>query len=231
MFGAAAVYMGAAGQIEMSAEGRAWGRAPLAVVPAYLPHQIVADNSDVFIILLEADAFDLSRLPDPMQRKGSVNAIWFIERIRRFEHELSCRIRAGSHLTSTDFDNILFDEALPERALDRRIAPVVRKFELDPNKRMSGAEGAAAANLSYSHYLRLFRSEVGVSFAKFRAWKRARAALYRLQGKTNIAALAQDLAFVDASQFYHSMRDVYGLTPSKMFNANELPIYRPPHEM
>ena len=227
IFGAVTVYMPADGLIEISTADREWERAPLAVVPPYLPHVVVSDSPDVFIVLLEADAFDLSRLPDPLLRTGGTSALWFADRIRKFGAELQSRIDSRRQLTSMDYDHLLFDEALPERTLDRRLEPVVRAFQLDPLYRAAGEECATAANLSYSHFLFLFKREVGVPFAKFRAWKRARAVFDRLQAEANIATLAQDLGYADSSQFYHSMRDVYGLIPKQMFNAKGLLVYRP----
>lgn len=129
--------------------------------------------------------------------------------------------------TTAEFDDLVLGEALPARALDRRIGRAIARLNDVSDAAVTADNCAAAANLSQSRFLHLFKDETGVSFRAFRAWKRARHLLHFVNADLNLAHLAQDIGYPDSTHFSHSIRRFYGLQPRAIFSGSrDLAIWR-----
>ena len=105
----------------------------------------------------------------------------------------------------------------------RKHAPALRSR----GEPVTAASCAAAAGLSPSRFLHLFKQETGIAFRCFRAWKRARHLLHFVNEDINLAHLAQDIGYPDSTHFSHSIRRFYGLKPRAIFSGSrDLAIYR-----
>jgi AraC-like DNA-binding protein len=177
------------------------------------------------VIKLEAESVDLDTLPDPLRGRGAVDAPWFVEQVRRCQHELSTQGR-DVDLMSLDFDKLFFGQTLVPRQIDRRIRAVIESIKRDPSGRGSAEECAETVHLSFSRFLHLFKQEMGVPFRSFRTWKRARSLLHYVNRNSNLAHVALDTGYPDSTHFSHSIRQVYGLKPKDIFaGSRRLAIY------
>jgi AraC-like DNA-binding protein len=201
-------------------------RAELIAVRPNVRHTIASDFRSAICLVIEpetvrAGTFDqlATRLSGPER------------------HRVACRIRAAyaqlrdlqhrDGITSAELDVMCFDEALPPRALDPRVARSIAQIDTFSGKPVTAARCAAAAGLSPSRFLHLFKQETGISFRAFRAWKRARHLLHFANQNINLAHLAQDIGYPDSTHFSHSIRRFYGLKPRAIFSGSrDLAIYR-----
>jgi AraC-like DNA-binding protein len=130
-------------------------------------------------------------------------------------------------ITSAELDIMCFGQILPQRALDPRVVRSIAQIDTFSGGPVTAASCAAAAGLSASRFLHLFKQETGISFRAFRAWKRARHLLHFANQDLNLAHLAQDIGYPDSTHFSHSIRRFYGLKPRAIFSGSrDLAIYR-----
>ena len=223
--GSVIAYVAVHGSIRISIDGGDWQTTQLAVVPPFVPHRVLSESRLINVIKLEAESVDLDTLPDPFRGRGAVDAPWFVEQVRRCQHELSTQGR-DVDLMSLDFDQLFFGQPLAPRQIDRRIRAVIESIKRDPSGRGSAEECAETVHLSFSRFLHLFKQEMGVPFRSFRTWKRARSLLHYVNRNSNLAHVALDTGYPDSTHFSHSIRQVYGLKPKDIFaGSRRLAIY------
>lgn len=223
--GSLIVYVAVEGSIGIRLDGGEWQVTRMAVVPPYMPHQVMAEARLIDVIKLEAESIDLKSLPEPLRGRGAVDAPWFVEHVRQRQREL-CAAGRSPDLLSLDFDQLFFGRPVARRTLDRRIASVVERIKADPSAHASAEECAESAHLSFSRFLHLFKQEVGVPFRSFRTWKRARSLLHYVNRDSNLAHVALDTGYPDSTHFSHSIRQVYGLKPKDIFaGSRRLAVY------
>lgn len=210
--GALTVYVSLGKPLRICVEGGAWRSDELAVVPPYTPHRILTDDRVIGVLMIEPESIHAGSLPRFLQTGPTQNdRVGVLERIREsFFRLMRGDIRASK--ATADIDHLFFGRALERRNLDRRIASVVDKVRNAPCDQFPAEACSQLAGLSFSRFLHLFKSEVGVTFRCFRAWKRARSflAYVKLQNLTDVAL---KIGYPDSTHFSHSIRNVYGLTP------------------
>jgi len=219
------LYVASQGSIRVRLPGGDWQAGELAVLPAYVPHQVSSEVRHIHALQIEAETVDPAALPVLLQHCGVVRAPEFAAQVRRRQAELHTAGH-GQDLGALDFDSLFFGGALPPRALGPRIRAVVEAIKRDPSATLSAEDGARSVNLSFSRFLHLFKQEVGAPFRGFRTWKRARSLLHHVNREANLARVAQDTGYPDSTHFSHSIRQVYGLKPSDIFaGSRRLSIY------
>jgi len=214
--GSVIAYVAVDGTLGVSIDRGNWQRGAMAVVPPYVPHQVVSQGQLVHMIKLEAETVDTARLPEPLCGSGVVDAPWFVDRVRACGREL-CMKGRDVDLMALDFDELFFDDTPTSRPIDRRIRAVMDVIKRQPSAPASAQDCAAIAHLSFSRFLHLFKQEVGVSFRSFRTWKRARSLLHYVNKDSNLANIAQETGYADSTHFSHSIRQVYGQKPKEIF--------------
>ncbi len=111
------------------------------------------------------------------------------------------RQRRYGDITTAEFDEMCFGEALPRRVLDPRVMRAVARIGRFTGEPVTADTCATEAGLSASRFLHLFKEETGISFRSFRAWKRARHLLHFANQDLNLAHLAQDIGYPDFDSF------------------------------
>ncbi|MEA2916146.1 MAG: hypothetical protein QOJ15_8227 [Bradyrhizobium sp.] len=198
----------------------------LIAVPPNVRHTIASDFRSAICLVIEPETvrpgtFDqlATRLSGPERRHVACRIRAAYARLRGLQH------RDG--ISSAELDVMCFGEVLPPRALDPRVARSIAQIDSFSGKPATAARCAAAAGLSPSRFLHLFKQETGISFRAFRAWKRARHLLHFANQNINLAHLAQDIGYPDSTHFSHSIRRFYGLKPRAIFSGSrDLAIYR-----
>jgi AraC-like DNA-binding protein len=224
--GSVLVYVSVAGaQVRIRLDGGEWETTDMAVVPPYVPHQVLTEARVINVLKFEAETVDMEALPPELKGRGAVDAPAFVERVRQRQCEL---LQKGSaiDLLTLDFDRMFFGAALAPRRIDRRIVAVLDRVRRDPSAPAIAEECAEMVHLSFSRFLHLFKQEVGAPFRSFRTWKRARSLLHYVNRDANLAHVALDTGYPDSTHFSHSIRQVYGLTPRDIFaGSRRLALY------
>ncbi|HBS76098.1 MAG: hypothetical protein CMF56_08045 [Leifsonia sp.] len=113
----------------------------------------------------------------------------------------------------TDFGSPSRVEPLASTAGDAAWGAVAR-IKADPTAKWSVGTLSALANLSPSHFSRVFRTEVGTSPARFVAQARLEhAALLLVSTDLPIAHVGEQSGFWDANYFARAFRAEYGVSP------------------
>jgi len=225
-FGSVSIYVSLTQPHRISVNGGAWEVTELSVVPAGVPHSIVAGERMIFNILVESDTIDLQALPAWIRDgRGAVDDAITLKSLRDALDRFKAAPRRQFDRTE-DFDRHFFGLDLPTRTIDRRIRAVLDRIKRDPNSHTSAEDCPVACHLSVSRFLHLFRAEVGAPFRSFRTWQRARSVLYFVTQSANLANIALDVGYPDSTHFSHSVRQVYGLTPKSIFaGCRKLALY------
>lgn len=223
--GSVMAYGAVEGKLRVAVGSRDWQVCELAVVPPYVPHQIISDCSLIHLIKVEAETVDVAGLPDFLRGSGAVECGWLVQRMRDAHRRLLEKPEVGQ-LSAAEFDRIFFDRPLRPRQLDHRIDRVVQIIKEDPSAPAKAEECASQVNLSFSRFLHLFRDEMGVPFRSFRTWKRARSFLHHVKGRDNLLQVALESGYPDSTHFSHSIRRVFGLTPKNIIAGSRRLVVR-----
>lgn len=227
--GAFNVYVAIEGGLCLTtADGRETFCELAAVLPNVL-HTIASDYRSVLSLVIEPESVPPGVFEDLVRRLSGPESSAFANRIRAAYAALRERQRSyggGNDISNAEFDLLCLGEALPRRELDPRVARSIVQIGKFCGEPVTAASCAAAAALSPSRFLHLFKEETGISFRSFRAWKRARHLLHFANQDINLAHLAQDIGYPDSTHFSHSIRRFYGLKPRAIFSGSrDLAIY------
>jgi AraC-like DNA-binding protein len=105
---------------------------------------------------------------------------------------------------------------LPELT-DPRAKRVAAMLRADPADRRSLAELASAAGASHRTIERLFASETGMSFGRWRIRHRMITALEKLANGHTVGNVAYAVGYESPSSFVAAFRDTFGTTPTSYF--------------
>jgi AraC family transcriptional regulator len=98
----------------------------------------------------------------------------------------------------------------------KRVVAVIRLVEADPSRALELGELAAAAAMSKYHFLRVFRSVMGVTPHQYLIGVRLRRAARALSSSRRpVLDIALDSGFGDLSTFNKTFRATFGLTPTR----------------
>ncbi|PXY30251.1 AraC family transcriptional regulator [Prauserella sp. PE36] len=105
----------------------------------------------------------------------------------------------------------------PEPMPDERIAVATTRLREHPAS--SAAELAAAAGLSVSRFLHLFRACTGTSVRRYRLWARMLLAGTLIAEGHDLTAASAGAGFASPSHFSDSFRAMFGLAPSTLLGT------------
>ncbi len=110
------------------------------------------------------------------------------------------------------------DLAAPDTAhrIDPRIELVAKQIREDPAAAVPARELAAAAGLSESRFLHLFRREAGTSLRRYRIWSRLIAAGTAVAAGENLTTAAADSGFASPSHLADSFKTTFGLSATQL---------------
>ena len=88
--------------------------------------------------------------------------------------------------------------------------------------RVSLTDVAQKINISQFHFLRMFKSQMGVSPHQFRIKARIQAAKSLLQKEIPLAEIALETGFSDQSHFTNTFKKYAGVTPKKYIDNTRI---------
>jgi len=224
--GALALYLSLRGthRIRLDGGSRAgeWQTGVFSVVPPHVPHCVDSDERMICTVLIEPETVQACALPPYLPAQAGGGAVHAPEAMQRM-HAVLQALRGAGHCQYADtaaFDTAFFGHALRAPRHDARVQAVLEHIKATPNSHVTAQTCADAACLSVSRFLHLFKDEVGSSFRRFRAWRRARSLLYYVTHTSSLTDVALDSGYPDSSYFSHSIRRFYGLTPKSIFSGS-----------
>lgn len=216
-FGSITIYAALEKPFRLCLDGQKWEKRKLAVIPPYLAHRIETDDQMICSIMVEPESIDAANC-NFMNNPGpsAVEQRVLLDRIHQ-GYRLLQAIGVGDTVEGLDVDRLFFGQEIEKKTMDPRIARITEKIKQNPAYNYTAEECADEAELSFSRFLHLFRDEVGVTFRKFRAWKRARNLLYHVNRTSTLTDIALEIGYPDSTHFSHSIRQIYGLRPTEIF--------------
>lgn len=215
-FGSLTVYASLGHPFRLALPGGDWVEREMAVVAPFQPHRIDTDDQLIGVVTIEPETVDPARLPVSLRADRGAPDAEALRRIRSAFARLQ-RLEAGGAGENLDGDRLFWGQALEPRRLDPRVRMIAERIAGDPTGQYTAQGCASMAGLSFSRFLHLFKDEVGTTFRKFRAWKRARSLLYHVTRQTTLLDVALEVGYPDSTHFSHSIRQVYGLPPKEIF--------------
>lgn len=213
--GAVAIYASPAVPFAIGWPGMPMAERRICAVPAHVPHRIVPPEGILWNLCIEPE--DTGGLETLLARfnAAEAEAMPALDRLRAGEAAL--RAGAGGDLSAAALDRLLLGRTLPRRKLDPRIAAVLEHLRGgEAEGAVPAAACAAAAGLSVSRFLHLFKAETGVPFRSCRMWQRARRFLRHTADGPSLTAIAMDLGYPDAAHFSRSISRTFGMQPSTL---------------
>ena len=106
---------------------------------------------------------------------------------------------------------------------EKRVADVVRYIELHAHHPIALDDLARVAVMSKYHFLRTFRTVIGMTLYQFLLSMRARRAAVRLASATEpVSTIAYDSGFGDLSTFNARFQDIFGMSPGRYRRAHSV---------
>ena len=114
----------------------------------------------------------------------------------------------------------------PTKRDQQRVTDALRRIETESDRPLSLQDLAGDAAMSPYHFLRTFRSVVGMTPHQFLLHLRLQRAAARLRSSDEaIASIAADAGFLDLSTFNHRFRRLIGATP-RAYRSGKAPLNR-----
>ncbi|MGV9796461.1 helix-turn-helix domain-containing protein [Mycobacterium sp. NPDC003449] len=113
------------------------------------------------------------------------------------------------------------DAAAPDtpHRIDPRIELVAKQIREDPAAVTSARKLAAAAGLSESRFLHLFRREAGTSLRRYRMWSRLMLAGSAVAAGHNLTTAAADAGFASPSHLADRFKTTFGLSATQLLTT------------
>lgn len=130
-------------------------------------HSIASDYRTAISVTLEPESMPDGVIEALAQRLTGPDRAVYARKILAAYALL--RQRRYGDITTAEFDEMCFGEALPRRVLDPRVMRAVARIGRFTGEPVTADTCAADAGLSASRFLHLFKEETGISFRSFRA--------------------------------------------------------------
>lgn len=211
-FGAMTVYVSLGSPLEVMIGDGGRQTTGICVVPPDTPHRIATADRRIGVYMIESESVDMARLPAALASGGGDALLALQPRLRDAFIALS---EGTVHVNTirSRLDEFMLGEKLSARQLEWRMASVVSRIKRHPSDNISAEQYAEQVDLSFSRFLHLFKEEVGTTFRRFRAWKRARNFMSYVNTERNLTDIALETGYPDSSHFSHTVRRYWGLTP------------------
>ncbi|WP_394777882.1 helix-turn-helix transcriptional regulator [Undibacterium sp.] len=215
-FGSLAVYVSLGSPFQLRVGNGNWESAEIRVIAPDTPHQIRTTDRLIASIMIEAESICMDKLPHFLQVSSAPESAALMAASLRNAFAALMDGSVPAELIRANFDQFFFGETLAPRSMEPRMAKVVNAIKSQPCDTQGAEDFAALVDLSFSRFLHLFKNEVGTTFRRFRAWKRARSFLSYVNTDLNLTDIALETGYPDSSHFSHSIRRVWGLTPKNI---------------
>ncbi|MGG7565595.1 helix-turn-helix transcriptional regulator [Rhodovulum sp. DZ06] len=222
--GGAGIYVAPSGRFRLRFGDGPWQERASAFIPPWTAHEVASDGARIISLLIEPESVAPDALARLARDFGEAPDQAAIARLR------AAPAAAAGRMETEDLDRLTLGRALAPRALDKRIAAALALIDEQGLEAPIAADDcAAAAGLSTSRFLHLFKDETGTAFRNHRAWRRARSFLHLANSEDSLTDAAFSLGYPDSSHFSRSIRKTFGLKPRSIrIGSKGLAVHAPP---
>lgn len=168
----------------------------VAVIPPGTLHHLRA-GGDVIFLYLDALSDDFRSLE-----------------FSRLSHG---RARICETPVSPDVDSLCNALGVPPRpAIDPRLSNVVRRIDVRPQDFAAVDDAAQLVGVSSSRFQALFRQSVGLSFRRYRLWRRMALVVRSMSKGRSMTDAAHQAGFASSAHLSAAFRAMFGLSPSRL---------------
>lgn len=140
--------------------------------------------------------------------------------IQQVDLEAACREFGSEPPDNWSVDRACATLSLPQRRLpDPRIATILRAIDACPDAFVSFEEVATTIGLSPSRCRALFREAAGVSFVRYRIWRRMACVARHLSERCTLTEAAHSAGFASSAHLSSAFSGMFGLAPSDLLMA------------
>jgi AraC-like DNA-binding protein len=205
-------------------KGSDWLSCRAAVVRAGMAYEFDAGGHPMAVLYVEpnaASAEGLAALVDrAREERGALIAMGCDIAPIRALYEDAASADWASEATA---DLVKFSNARARRSVDERVRKALDTIVMDEDCETVGGHlpappvtlAARSVKLSTSRFQHLFKQEVGVSYRRYAAWVRMRAAVSEVVGGGNLTTAAHAAGFYDQPHFAREFRRIFGAPASR----------------
>ncbi|MGM0563796.1 MAG: helix-turn-helix domain-containing protein [Pseudomonadota bacterium] len=228
--GAAALVIGLDGSFSvLESETESWRECRTALVPPGCVHQNRFDGIAAAVLHIEPESIDYMNLSGSMPHGDwqimydHIDEANLIDLVNRIHDETPDVEKAKKLVTKMiygdgyDYEN--------EEKIDPRILKVVEMIRAEPSASYSMEELAEVVNLSPTRFIHLFKEQTGVPIRRFRQWVRMKTVITYVADGSSLTDAALDAGFTDSAHFSRAFRNMFGITPSSVFNRSQTMRY------
>lgn len=107
-----------------------------------------------------------------------------------------------------------------EEKIDARIIKVLDLIKAEPASSYSMETLAEMVGLSPTRFIHLFKEQTGVPIRRFRQWVRMKKVIVLVADGKSLTDAALDAGFTDSAHFSRAFKNMFGITPSTVFNKS-----------
>lgn len=122
-----------------------------------------------------------------------------------------------ARMVCTDLLEIIAGPVTPSETCDERIQKARDILSNLSEKRITVGELARTVGLSESRLMHLFTREVGIPLRRYILWLKMLEALKIMMSRESFTTAAHGADFSDSAHLSRTFRDMFGMTPSQMF--------------
>jgi len=186
-----------------------------ALIPGNSLHRLEIATEPMAFLYLDPQSADLTVLRAAMRHdygrfltglRSEAAALAMFRRVARGETEPA--------IVRVELATVL---GLPSQARkDPRITRAVQRMRASPDESHALVDLAAAAGLSPSRFLHLFKQTTGVPLRRYRIWNRMGVAIRRIAGGATLTEAAHAAGFASSAHFSAAFRAMFGMIPSRL---------------
>lgn len=228
--GAAAFIVGLDGTFSiLETETDTWRECRTALVPPGCVHETRYGGINAAVLHIEPESIDYMNLSGSMPHGDWQIMYDHIDENRVIE--LISQVHHG-HLNNEEAQSVVQEVVYgigydypDEEKIDARIRKVLNIIKAEPAASYSMEELAEVVALSPTRFIHLFKEQTGVPIRRFRQWVRMKTVIKYVAGGKSLTEAALNAGFTDSAHFSRAFRNMFGITPSSIFNKSQTTRY------
>ena len=224
--GAAAFIVGLDGTFSiLEAETDTWHECRTALIPPGCVHETRYGGINAAVLHIEPESIDYMNLSGSMPHGDwqimydHIDEVQMIKLMNLMD-EKSLDTVEGHKVMQQVVYGVGYDYPV-EQKIDARIRKVLEMIKAEPAASYSMEVLAEIVSLSPTRFIHLFKEQTGVPIRRFRQWVRMKTVITYVAHGKSLTEAALEAGFTDSAHFSRAFRNMFGITPSSVFNRSQ----------